>query len=141
MVKNIQKIPLIERILRIKIIFLFFAIIGKYIGGRVFCRLSHVVLKLEYACYCKTPIAFAVDLCRKAQRLAEKLSECVCRCETRWAFHQQCAVSRRCACTMVPIYGTNYVYMIVRDHCYTSIQAEWLHIILPYRRGLVGPIS
>ena len=53
MVKNIYRIPLIERILRIKIIsvfffffFFFFAIIGKHIGGRFFCRLSHVVLKL-----------------------------------------------------------------------------------------------
>ena len=47
MVKNIYKIPLIERILRIKIISVFFlAIIGKHIGGRFFCQLSHVVLKL-----------------------------------------------------------------------------------------------
>ena len=46
MVKNIYKIPLIERILRIKIISVFFDIIGKHIGGRFFCRLSHVVLKL-----------------------------------------------------------------------------------------------
>ena len=57
MVKNIHKIPLIERILRMKIISVFFAIIGKHIGGRFFGRLSHVVLKLEYTCYCKTPIA------------------------------------------------------------------------------------
>ena len=38
---------------------MFFAIIGKYIVGRIFCRLSHVpahvVLKLKYTC--KTPIA------------------------------------------------------------------------------------
>ena len=58
MVKHIHKIPLIERILRIKIISVcFFAITGKHIGGRFFCRLSHVFLKLEYTCYCKTPIA------------------------------------------------------------------------------------
>ena len=64
MVKNIHKIPLIKRILRIKIISVFFAIIGKYIDGRIFCRLSHVVLKLEYTCYyCKTPIAICSRLC------------------------------------------------------------------------------
>ena len=58
MVKNIYEIPLIERILRIKNnICIFFAIIGKHIGGRFFCRLPHVVLKLEYTCYYKTPIA------------------------------------------------------------------------------------
>ena len=58
MVKNIHKIPLIERILRIEIISVFFCHYRKiYIGGRIFCRLSHVVLKLKYTCYCKTPIA------------------------------------------------------------------------------------
>ena len=107
-------------------------------GGRIFCRLSHVVSKVEYTCYCKTPILqFAVGLCRKAQRLAEKL-EWMFLPLCQWALRQRFAVSWRCVCMMVPINGhrTNYVYMI--DCTWSllhTIQAEWLHIILPARLG------
>ena len=48
-----------------------------------------------------------------------------------------CSVPAMCMHDGSKLY--NYVYMIVP--LLHTIQAEWLHTILPYRQGLVGPYS
>ena len=149
MVKIIHKIPLIERMLRIEIISVFFfAIIGKCIGGRIFCRLSHVVLKLEYTCYCKTPIAICSRSMQESSAASRETWVNVFAAVPVGSSPTICSVPAMCMHDdMVPINGhrTNYVYMIdctwSLHEALLAIQAEWLHIILPARLGYISLIQ
>ena len=81
--------------------------------------------------------------CKKklSARLAEKLSECVCRCESWWAHVFANDVSRRCVCMMVSISVTNYVHDL-RDHWYTQSKHMAAHnFTVPVRQGLLSFIK
>ena len=61
---------------------------------------------------CSRPYAGKLSL--ESQGLAEKLSECVCRCETQWAHVFANNVSRRCVCMMGLTNGTTTSYTYTR---------------------------
>ena len=74
-----------------------------------FCRGGEGVNKWLKGCRVgRSDQGFAVGLCRKAQRLAKKLSECVCRYETR------CSSPTTRMCSVIRF------LFDVRDHCYTQ---------------------